>query len=316
MKNNKYNKEYIIKYLDESLKKSDYNFKNILNIFNKYFENIFNNKFSKYKKEDNSDIYKIREYAMLNGGKRLRPFIMFLTTYCINKKNIKKIENYLLSIELIHTYSLIHDDLPCMDNDKIRRGKPSVWYKYGEDMGVLAGDSLLTDAFLVLLDDYVNIKAIKAIKALTYAASSKKLINGQIIDTKNTYKKNFSEKEILDMYMNKTGALFASAFEVAGHISELNDRYTKKLYDIGMLLGICFQIQDDLLEVLPNNKINKPKDSDKKNKKNTYVIKVGVEKSIHVINELKLYIYKYLSYVLKDNKKYKLFIDFIDYMIK
>ena len=307
----------IIDYLDNNIKIKSYNFDYISKIFNQYFINIYKNYFSKQKKIDNQFIYEIRDYAMLDGGKRLRPFLMFLTSYCLNDKNIKDIEPFMLGIELIHSYSLIHDDLPCMDNDEIRRGKASVWAKYGEDLGVLSGDAILTDAFKIIFDYKTNDykKFIKNSYLLSNAASSCYLINGQIMDINNTYEKSFPEKKIISLYECKTGALFGAAIEIASINNRINNKFNEDMRNIGIMLGIAFQIQDDLLEVSENN-LNKPKDSDIKNNKNTYVSKVGIEKSIKKIKYYLESIDFLIDKYIKNKSKNILYKDFIKYMIK
>ena len=310
--------KFLIDYLDNAIKIKNYNFDYISKIYNQYFINLYKYYFSKQKKYDNQLIYEIRDYAMLDGGKRLRPFLMFLTAYCLNDKNIKDIEPFMLSIELIHSYSLIHDDLPCMDNDEIRRGKASVWAKYGEDLGVLSGDALLTDSFKIIynnkrINDYK--KLLNNSYLLSNAASSSFLINGQIMDINNTFNNNFSENNILKLYEYKTGALFGASIEIASVNNKINKKFNEDMREIGIMLGVAFQIQDDLLEI-NDYKLNKPNDSDIKNNKNTYVSKVGIEKSIkkikYYINKIDLLIDRYI----KNTNKNKLYKDFIKHMIK
>ena len=311
------NLEFLIDYLDNTIKIKNYNFDYISKIFNQYFINIYKYYFDRQKKYDNQLIYEIRDYAMLDGGKRLRPFLMFLTAYCLNDKNLKDIEPFMLSIELIHAYSLIHDDLPCMDNDEIRRGKASVWAKYGEDLGVLSGDSLLTDSFKIIFDNKINDykKFVKNSYLLSNAASSCYLINGQIIDINNTYENSFSENKIIKLYECKTGALFGAAIEIASINTKINNKFNEDMRNIGIMLGVAFQIQDDLLEISENN-LNKPKDSDVRNNKNTYISKVGIEKSIKKIEYYLKSIDFLIDKYIKNKSKNRLYKDFIKYMIK
>ena len=311
------NLEFLIDYLDNTIKIKNYNFDYISKIFNQYFINIYKYYFDRQKKYDNQLIYEIRDYAMLDGGKRLRPFLMFLTAYCLNDKNLKDIEPFMLSIELIHAYSLIHDDLPCMDNDEIRRGKASVWAKYGEDLGVLSGDSLLTDSFKIIFDNKINDykKFVKNSYLLSNAASSCYLINGQIIDINNTYENSFSENKIIKLYECKTGALFGAAIEIASINTKINNKFNEDMRKIGILLGVAFQIQDDLLEINDNN-LNKPKDSDIKNNKNTYVSKVGIDKSVKKIKYYLKSIDLLIDKNIKNIDKKNLLKSFIKNMIK
>ena len=317
MKNN-IDLQFIINYLDNAIIKKNYNFDYISNIFNQYFISIYKKYFKKQKKYDNQLIHEIRDYAMLDGGKRLRPFLMFLTSYCLNDTNINNIEPFMLGIELIHSYSLIHDDLPCMDNDEIRRGKASVWAKYGEDLAVLSGDSILTDAFKIVFD-YKKIYDYKKVVYNSYllssAASSSFLINGQIMDINNTYENNFTENKIIKLYECKTGALFGAAIEIASVNKKINKNFNEDMKKIGLMLGIAFQIQDDLLEISEDN-LNKPKDSDIKNNKNTYVSKVGIDKSKEKIKFYLKSINKLIGKHIKNKNKNSLYINFINYMIK
>ena len=320
MKNNYLNINEIISFINNKVKYNNYEFDEISKNFNKYFLNLYKNYFKKYKNYDNNIIYKIRDYAILNGGKRLRPLLMFITSYCINDKNIKDLEPFMLSIELIHTYSLIHDDLPCMDNDRIRRGKPSVWAKFGEDLGVLSGDAILTDAFKVIFDSKNNIKnknknIINKAYSLSEAASSLKLINGQVLDINNTYKNNFTSNKIIELYKNKTGALFGCATEIASLNVKNNIKFNNDMKHIGEMLGISFQIQDDILEIYDKN-LNKPKNSDIKNKKNTYVAKLGLDKSKNKIKQYKISIYELIDKYIKDKNKNVFYKEFIEYIIK
>ena len=205
-----------------------------------------------------------------------------------------------------------------MDNDEIRRGKASVWAKYGEDMGVLAGDAILTDAFKVIFDDIGikdNKKLIKNSYLIANAASSEYLINGQIMDINNTLNNNFNENTILKLYECKTGALFGASIEIASINKKINKKFNEDMRKIGIMLGVAFQIQDDFLEIGEID-LNKPADSDIRNNKNTYMSKTSLYKSIKRIKGYISKIYLLIDKYIKKINKNLLYKDFIRYVIK
>lgn len=215
-------------------------------------------------------------YSLLNGGKRIRPIILVEVASILggNKEEGLALAS---ALEMIHTYSLIHDDLPAMDDDDIRRGKPSNHIAFGEDIGILAGDGLLNGAYEVMLSE-VLIKdprpnKVKACLTIAQAAGAKGMILGQVADIKM----NERSTDGLD-YINKhkTGALLEAAFVAGGYLSSTDK--IEQLRKIGQNLGKGFQIQDDVLDVIGDERLlGKPIGSDKKNEKATYVDFLGIE---------------------------------------
>ena len=187
---------------------------------------------------------------------------------------------YACAIEMIHTFSLIHDDLPCMDDDDMRRGKPSCHKAYGEAMALLAGDALLNYAYEVIADDD-NISygtKIKLISDLSKAVGVSGMIGGQVIDT--TYSGEFDEQTLLDMYSMKTGALLKTACRMGCISAEADEQKIKNAEKYAEKLGLAFQIIDDILDITGDEKlVGKPIGSDKQQGKITYASLNGIEKS-------------------------------------
>lgn len=251
-----------------------------------------NNSFSEYSKEINVLLAKTLEksikqdsmlkasmiYSVLNEGKRLRPllFMLALKAYDID---YKKYINVISAIEMIHTYSLVHDDLPALDNDSLRRGKPTVHVRFDEATAILCGDALLTDAFfqLSLTEDESEI-VLQLIKVLSYSIGSNGMIYGQIKDLELIENNEYTDfKDIEKSYYYKTGAFFQACLAMAAIIARKNP---SKFLEIGSHLGQAFQIQDDILEKTQSTmKIGKSVDSDEKNNKITAVSHLGLEKA-------------------------------------
>ncbi len=233
------------------------------------------------------------KYSLLAGGKRLRPALV-MECYKIASGNNdipNKVLAYAASLEFIHTYSLIHDDLPCMDDDDMRRGIPTNHTIFGEAVALLAGDALLTEAFNLIAEkgiegphDYEP--AVKAVRILSKCAGYRGMCGGQEIDLKfETATKEPEEELILKMYELKTGCLFSAACAL-GCIAAKRYDLVPEATEFGRNLGIAFQITDDILDVTGNaEEIGKPVGSDEENNKKTYISKVGIEKAKQVANE-------------------------------
>ena len=216
-------------------------------------------------------------YSLFAGGKRIRPIIL-LEFYKLCGGNDDCAYNFACAIEMIHTYSLIHDDLPCMDNDDYRRGKPSCHKAYGEDMALLAGDNLLTEAFSVA-SKTMGIPETRVLKAVSYmsaAIGSAGMIGGQVIDISN---ENMDETLLLKMFSLKTCALIRAA-AVCGVILAGGDETKISLAEsYSEKLGLAFQIIDDLLDYSGDSAVlGKPTGSDDKNGKTTAVTLLGEDK--------------------------------------
>lgn len=229
-------------------------------------------------------------YSLLAGGKRLRPMLM-QETYRLFGGTSKAIEPFMAAIEMIHTYSLVHDDLPAMDNDDYRRGRKTTHVVYGEDMGILAGDALLNYAFETAFKAFVlepedALIIGRALKVLGKKAGIYGMIGGQVIDVKETG--HAVEKEVLDkIYELKTAALIESSMMIGAILGGASEEDVKNVEQIAKKIGIAFQIQDDILDVTSTKEVlGKPIHSDEKNEKTTYVTLFGIEKATQIVEEM------------------------------
>ncbi|OKZ85044.1 polyprenyl synthetase family protein [Clostridium sp. 29_15] len=218
--------------------------KQLKELVDNYLSNYFKNKGSY-----NSLIYDAANYSLNVGGKRIRP-ILFMLVYNMYKGKDKEIIDMAAAIEMIHTYSLIHDDLPCMDNDDLRRGKPTNHKVYGENIAVLAGDALLNEAMILLMDFSIkNGKdALVAAREIAYAAGADGMIGGQVVDIINEGKK-ISKEELNYMHLKKTGELIRVSIVAGAILAEVDKSEIELLNKFGLNLGLAFQIKDDILDV-------------------------------------------------------------------
>nr|WP_317412219.1 farnesyl diphosphate synthase [uncultured Solibaculum sp.] len=224
-------------------------------------------------------------YGVLDGGKRVRPT---LTLECcrVCGGEPKKALPFACAVEMIHSYSLIHDDLPCMDNDLMRRGKPSTHAKYGESTALLAGDALLTLAFDVLCDPINEAEVVvKAVRELSHAAGYQGMVGGQIIDLQ-------SENKIVDapilqaMHAGKTGALIAAAATLGVIAAKGNQAQIDACRQYALHLGLMFQITDDILDATADSSaLGKTAGKDLKQHKSTYVTLYGLDKARQMAKE-------------------------------
>ncbi len=234
-----------------------------------------------------ASVLKAARYSMLLGGKRIRPALTMEFCKLCGKKAEDALD-FAVAVEMIHTYSLIHDDLPCMDNDDLRRGKPSCHKAFGENTALLAGDSLLTEAFFVAAN--ANVPSNTALKVISFLASNAGIhgmIGGQVLDL--CFEKiTPDEKMLQDMYMRKTGALLIAAVSIGCIAAGKSDEKTlRSAAKYGYNLGLAFQIIDDILDVTSNEKaLGKPIGSDEKNGKTTFVTLYGVDKAFAVAAKL------------------------------
>ena len=221
-------------------------------------------------------------YSVRAVGKRLRPMLME-ETYRLFGGSGTVVEPFMAAIEMIHTSSLIHDDLPCMDNDELRRGLPTTWVKYGYDMAVLAGDSLLIYAVetaakaFALTEDAAVVG--RCIGILAQKTGIYGMIGGQTVDVELTNKPVPHEK--LDfIYHLKTGALLESSMMIGALLAGADEEETRRVEQMAAAIGLAFQIQDDILDVTSSMEVlGKPVLSDEKNNKTTYVTLEGLEKA-------------------------------------
>ncbi len=251
-------------------------------------------------------------YSLMAGGKRVRP-VLTLEFCRVCGGNVQKALSAACAIEMIHTFSLIHDDLPCMDNDDMRRGKPSCHKAHGEAIALLAGDALLNYAYeLIANDENLSLETrIKLISNLSKSVGVSGMIGGQVIDT--TYSGNFDEKTLLDMYSMKTGALLKTACKMGCIVAEADEHKIRCAEIYAEKLGLAFQIIDDILDITGDEKlVGKPIGSDAECGKTTYASLNGIEKSRKIAVELTDDALKLLD-EFEDNKLLK---DFTRYLLE
>ena len=226
----------------------------------------------------NKVIYDSASYSLNIGGKRIRPILMLLT-YSMYKENWRDILEFSSAIEMIHTYSLIHDDLPCMDNDDLRRGKPTNHKVYGENIAVLAGDTLLNEAMNLMMKFSLKNgkKSLIASEMIASAAGPEGMIGGQVVDIINEGKK-ITEDELKYMHMKKTGALIKVSIVSGAILGEAPEDDIIKLEKFGENLGLAFQIKDDILDVIGSTeKLGKNVLSDEESNKTNFITMHGLE---------------------------------------
>ncbi|MBR5809247.1 MAG: polyprenyl synthetase family protein [Clostridia bacterium] len=231
-------------------------------------------------------IYEAEEYSLMAGGKRLRPVIMMMTAKMCGKSP-ELVLPFAAAIEMIHTYSLIHDDLPAMDNDDLRRGKPTNHKVFGEAMAILAGDALLTKAFEVASsfnDETVpKERVLRAIMVLATASGDNGMIGGQVVDIES---RNEDAELLRYLHSLKTGALIRASGVIGAILAGGTEDEIKAVESFCDNLGIAFQIQDDILDVTgTEEELGKPIGSDAENEKSTYVTLFGVEKAEKLAEE-------------------------------
>ena len=241
------------------------------------------------KKQERSLLLHPMKYGVISGGKKIRSTIILNAGKLFNIKE-KKLINVCAAVECIHSYSLIHDDLPCMDNDNIRRGKLATHRKFGEATAVLAGNSLLTLAFELITDKNYEIKTTQKnelIKSLAECSGHTGIAGGQQLDLKFENKRK-KINQIIDMQKKKTGKLFNFCLTSVGIISERNKKDKLFLGNLGEDIGLLFQLSDDFLDVKGTKKLaGKTLKKDKKKGKSTLVNLMGYNKAFLFANSLK-----------------------------
>lgn len=228
-------------------------------------------------------------YSLSAGGKRLRPILTLEACRAVSGKEEDAIP-FAMAIEMIHTYSLIHDDLPALDNDDLRRGRPTNHKVYGEAMAILAGDSLLNYSFEVMLKNSINKedpnKYLKAINEIAKTSGIYGMIGGQVVDVES---ENITiEKEKLDfIHLNKTAAIMIGCMRAGAIIGGASEEKLKQITTYGKNIGLAFQIVDDILDIIGDeSKLGKNVGSDIENNKSTYPSLLGLEKSKEIANNL------------------------------
>lgn len=238
-------------------------------------------------------IFSAMNYSIVVGGKRIRPMLM-KAVYDMFGGTSDSIYPFMAAIEMIHTYSLVHDDLPAMDNDEYRRGNKTTHAKYGEAMGILAGDALLNYAYEVAIgafdvDSDNKDSVIRALKVLTQKAGVYGMVGGQVVDVESEKSlESVITREKLDfIYRLKTGALIEASMVIGAVLANASEEDITMVEQIASKIGLAFQIQDDILDVVSTfEELGKPIGSDEKNNKETYVTFEGIEKSREDLKKL------------------------------
>ena len=272
--------------------------------------NLFLLKF--FSKQKKTDLIKPMRYGLLPGGKKIRSKLVVDVgkIFNIRYQNLIRVG---AAVECIHAYSLIHDDLPCMDNDLLRRGKLSTHKKFGESTAILAGNSLLTIAFEILSDKNFKIDnkiKIKLVKLISESSGHTGIAGGQFSDL-NFERKKIPLNRIIEMQIKKTGKLFSFCC-MAPAIMKKKDNYLKKFDSIGSDIGLLFQIADDLIDYSGNSrKVGKKTKKDSKKGKATLISLLGHKNTIKYSNRLKFNIFKKLKNFGKKSEDLKSTINFI-----
>lgn len=232
-------------------------------------------------------IYEAMNYSLEAGGKRIRPLLMQLAYEAVGGK--ENIDAYLCGIEMIHTYSLIHDDLPAMDNDDYRRGKLTNHKVFGEATAILAGDGLLTESFHIMLKDALahgGEERLYAAYLLSQASGVEGMIGGQVLDMESE-NKEISLDTLDVIHLNKTGALIAAATKMGAVLGGGSQREISIFEAYGKYIGKVFQIVDDILDATSTmEELGKPINSDEKNHKNTYLSFYSVDECYEIAEKL------------------------------
>ena len=274
--------------------------------------NIYLKKYLKNQKKSN--LFNPINYGLFPGGKKIRSKILIDigTIFNVNYNTLIKIG---AAVECIHAYSLIHDDLPCMDNDMIRRGKPSTHVKFGEATAVLAGNSLFTLAFEILSDKKLNVNdktKVELIKRLSECSGHTGIAGGQFLDL-NFEKKKIPIKKIIEMQSKKTGRLFGFCCIAPVIIAKKENKMIKKFENIGSKIGLLFQIADDLIDHRGNLKrVGKKTKKDHKQGKATLISLLGYKNAVIYGNKLRFKIQRELT---KYGKKYNSLNKTLEYIL-
>ena len=254
------------------------------------------------------------EYAVMNGGKRIRPILMYMICDLFEKNDCKsydKIKEIAAALEFIHCYSLVHDDLPAMDNDDYRRGKLTVHKKYNEAIGVLVGDALLTEAFGIIANSKSlgDKNKVEVISKLSEYAGFFGMVGGQFVDIESEHKK--VEIDTLKyIHAHKTGKLLTAAIELPMIALNIENEKYQKMVEYSKLLGIAFQIKDDILDIEGDFEEIGKKSNDVENEKTTYPSIFGLDESKRLLQE---YLEKARKIISDDFNGNQLFLELTDY---
>lgn len=234
------------------------------------------------------EIYEAMQYSLLAGGKRIRP-VLTIETCRMCAGDVEAALPFACAVEMVHTYSLIHDDLPCMDNDDLRRGKPTNHKVYGEATAVLAGDALLTSAFETMCEYASGVgaeRALEAINCLSHAAGAAGMVGGQVLDMEGEGK-TLTAAELERLQSLKTGALICASAEIGAILAGADDRRRQAVRTYANCIGRAFQMRDDVLDVAGDvQRLGKSIGSDASNGKSTFVTALGIEQCNDLIDTL------------------------------
>ncbi|WP_129597794.1 polyprenyl synthetase family protein [Anaerophilus nitritogenes] len=270
-------------------------------------------------KEDylQKEIFDAMSYSIFAGGKRLRPILLLAATEFVGG-NIEEALPFACAVEMIHTYSLIHDDLPAMDNDDFRRGKPTNHKVYGEGMAILAGDALLNYAFELMIEGALKnkedvYKKVLATKEISTAAGVYGMIGGQVVDLLSENKK-IDEETLNFIHKNKTAALIIASIRAGAILGGADDEELSSLTDFSKNIGLGFQITDDILDIIGDEKkLGKKIGSDQQNHKATYPSIHGLEASIQKVQQL---FENSIHSIEKFGEKSEFFMALSDFLVK
>ena len=259
----------------------------------KIYQQMINNELEKYLRKENCPeevLNESMEYSLMAGGKRIRP-ILVIATYKLFKDNIEKCMPYAVAIEMVHNFSLIHDDLPGIDNDDFRHGKPTNHKKFNEATAILAGDGLLNNSYIVISNDLKNTKDIKELESKLnvfneFSINVDRMIAGEYVDTE--YEGKTISTDILKyIHENKTGALLKLCVRMGAMLADCSERDLEKLSLYADKIGLAFQIKDDILSEEGNEEVlGKPVGNDKELQKCTYVSEYGLEGAKYILDKI------------------------------
>ncbi len=256
----------------------------------KVFENELRLLFEKTQSDIKDRVYEAAAYSLFSGGKRLRPRLLQMAYQLFADTGADRCLPFQCAIEMIHSYSLIHDDLPAMDNDELRRGKPCCHIAFGEATAILAGDLLLNAAYEIMAESCLtdtDRRSLAAMNVIAGACGGRGMILGQSRDLAFEKRDAVTAAEIEDMQNLKTSALIRAALLAGGILGACNTEEEDLLYDFGSKLGLAFQIRDDLLDTIANAEdLGKSTGKDERDNKKTYVTVLGIDRAAQRLAEL------------------------------
>lgn len=278
-----------------------------------YYNELVNDKMQEYLSDSEipSEMQKAMSYSVFAGGKRLRPALLLATCELFGGKKEKAIP-FACAIEFIHTYSLIHDDLPALDNDDYRRGRLTSHKVFGEDMAILAGDALLSYAFEIMINACQDKNTIDAARYIAYAAGAKGMVAGQWVDVSSNGKK-IDEEKMKYIHMNKTAAMIKGAIKAGAVCADADEKDVLNMAEYADAIGYTFQIVDDILDVEGDEeKLGKKTGSDALNDKTTFVTLYGIDGAK---DKAKEYTEKAISLIRQYGDKSAFFEELAEYLL-